>query len=295
MITLTLKEQPVVPLEAEVLTPDVCAGLDQSAAAALPVFLGKRQHRLDDFFTVEGADGEELEIRGPCGRVKWIGRGMTRGRITILGNAGMHLGASMKGGTIEVFGDAADWVGAEMSAGCIHVHGNAGGQVGSAYRGSLSGMQGGLILIDGSAGIEIGMRMKRGIIAVRGAVRDFAGLQMKGGTIFLFGGAELRTGAWMVRGTIVSLTPLELLPTFAAACAYRPTFLRLYGRHLERHGFSIPQGDEGGAYQRYTGDAAVPGKGEILVWDPGAGYWAGQEVPASGGTMAGSGAAGAAV
>ena len=63
---------------------------------------------------------------------------------------------------------------------------------------------------------------------------------MKGGTIFLMGGAEIRTGAWMVRGTIVSLKPLRLLPTFSYACAYNPTFLRLYAKHLQSLGFSIP-------------------------------------------------------
>ena len=114
------------------------------------------------------------------------------------------------------------------------------------------------------------MRMRRGIIAVRGRVKDFAGLQMKGGTIFLLGGAEIRTGAWMVRGTIVSLTPLRLLPTFSYACAYNPTFLRVYARRLRSLGFSIPHEVREGAYQRYTGDAAVPGKGEILVWRPSA-------------------------
>ena len=67
-------------------------------------------------------------MRGDAGRVKWIGRGMTRGRITIHGNAGMHLGAYMKGGTIEVTGDASDWVGAEMTAGLIRIGGNAGGR-----------------------------------------------------------------------------------------------------------------------------------------------------------------------
>jgi formylmethanofuran dehydrogenase subunit C len=129
-------------------------------------------------------------------------------------------------------------------------------------------MNGGTILVEGSAGMEIGMRMKRGIIAVRGSVRDFAGLQMKGGTIVLMGGAEIRTGAWMVRGTIVSLVPLRLLPTFAHACAYNPTFLNLYAKHLQGLGFSIPSRAQDGAYQRYTGDAAVPGKGEVLIWQP---------------------------
>src|SRR6187401_3516062 len=127
-----------------------------------------------------------------------------------------------------------------MKNGFIRVHGNAGGQVGAAYRGSRAGMKDGTILIDGSAGIEVGMRMRRGIIAIGGPVRDFAGLQMKGGTIVLGGGAEIRTGAWMVRGTIVSLTPIRLMPTFAYACTYNPTFLRFYARYLKTLGVSIP-------------------------------------------------------
>ena len=268
MPTLTLHEQPAVPLEAESLSPDVMAALSLDAVRALPVYLGKRPHRVDDFFAVAGAAGDELEIRGDAGKVKWIGRGMTRGRITIIGNAGMHLGAHMKGGTIEVSGNVSDWLGAEMSDGSIRVRGNAGGQVGAAYRGSLSGMRGGTILIEGTAGLEVGMRMRRGIIAVGGQVRDFAGLEMKGGTILLRSGAELRTGAWISRGTIISLTPIRLLPTFSYACTYSPTFLRLYARHLSALGFNIPHEEQEGAFRRYTGDAAVPGRGEILVWEP---------------------------
>jgi formylmethanofuran dehydrogenase subunit C len=267
-LILTLKEQPTVPLEAEVLSPDVLAGLSHEEVCALPVFLGKHQYRLDELFTIEGAGSEELEIHGEAGKVKWIGRGMTRGRITIWGNVGMHLGAYLKGGVIEVTGNASDWVGAEMTGGLIHIHGNAGGQVGAAYRGSPAGMNGGTILIDGSAGIEVGMRMRRGIIVIKGPVRDFAGLQMKGGSIFLLGGAELRTGAWMFRGTIVSLVPLTLLPTFSYACAYNPTFLKLYAGHLHKLGFSLPCRAEEGVYQRYTGDTAIPGKGEIFLWQP---------------------------
>jgi formylmethanofuran dehydrogenase subunit C len=262
---LTLKEQPTVPLEAEVLSPDVVAPLGEAEVGALPVFLGKRQHRVEDFFAVEGGRSDHLEIRGDASNVKWIGRGMTHGRITVAGNAGMHLGAFMKGGMIEVSGHASDWVGGEMQGGMIRVKGNAGGQIGAAYRGSLAGMKGGTILIEASAGMEIGMRMRRGVIAVRGPVRDFAGLQMKGGTIVLMGGAELRTGAWMVRGTIVTLRPIRLMPTFLYACRYEPTFLRIYARHLQPLGFAIPQ--EEGAYVRFTGDTSVPGKGEILMWE----------------------------
>jgi formylmethanofuran dehydrogenase subunit C len=261
-----MKERPSVPLEAEVFSPDVIAPLPHADVCALPVFMGKRQYRLDDFFGVEGDGTEHMELHGDAGRVKWIGRGMTRGSITIHGDAGMHLGAYMKGGTIQVTGNASDWVGAEMKGGLVRITGNAGGQIGAAYRGSMRGMSGGTILIDGSAGIEIGMRMRRGIIAVRGAVRDFAGLQMKGGTIVLMSGAEIRTGAWMVRGTIISLKALRLMPTFSAGCAYNPTFMRMYAKHLAALGLALPYLPEVGAYQRYTGDNSVPGKGEILIW-----------------------------
>jgi formylmethanofuran dehydrogenase subunit C len=263
MLTLTLKESTAVPLEAEALAPDTLAPLRHADVCSLPVFLGKRQRRLDDFFSVEGDGSEEIELRGDLTKVKWIGRGLTRGALRFVGNGGLHLGAYLTGGTIEVTGNTSDWVGGEMTGGMIRIGGNAGGQLGSAYRGSLSGMSGGTILVEGSAGIEIGMRMKRGLIAVRGPVRDFAGLQMKGGTILLMSGAEQRTAAWIQRGTVISLKPLRLLPTFTRACDYNPTFLRLYAKHLALLGFLLPLD---GSYQRYTGDAAVPGKGEVLVW-----------------------------
>jgi len=265
MIKLTLKRQMTVPLEAENISPDVMAALVHADLESLPVYHGERQCRLDEFFDVDGEKSDELEIHGDAAKVKWIGRGMTRGRIKVVGNTGMHLGAHMKGGVIEVTGNASDWIGAEMKDGLIRIHGNAGGQAGAAYRGSLAGMTGGAILIDGNAGLEIGMRMKRGIIAIGGVVRDFAGLQMKGGTLFLLGGAEIRTGAWMFRGTIVSLKPLPLLPTFSYACSYHPSFLRIYAKHLRTLGISLPMD---GVYQRYSGDSSLPGKGEILVWSP---------------------------
>jgi formylmethanofuran dehydrogenase subunit C len=266
MITLTLKEQPDVPLEAEVLSPDAMAGLANGAIRSLPVYLGKRSCRVDDFFTVEGEASDQLEIRGDASRVKWIGRAMTRGRISVLGNAGMHLGAYMTGGLIEVSGHASDWLGGEMSGGLIRVRGNSGGQVGAAYRGSRAGMTGGTILVGGTAGLEVGMRMKRGTIVINGMVRDFAGLEMKGGTIVLLGGSEIRTGAWMMRGTIVAVTPIPLLPTFVYASTYNPTFLRLYAKYLAGLGIAIPYEDHEGAYRRFTGDTAIPGKGELLIW-----------------------------
>ena len=97
------------------------------------------------------------------------------------------------------------------------------------------------------------MRMKRGTIIVKGMAKDFTGLEMKGGTIIL-GGAELRTGAWMNRGTIISLTPIPLLPTFAYNCSYNPTFLRVYARELDGLGVSLPFEESEGSYESYAAD-----------------------------------------
>ena len=146
----------------------------------------------------------------------------------------------MKGGTIEVTGNASDWVGAEMTGGLIRIRGNAGGQIGAAYRGSLSGMNGGTILIE-----RLGRHRGRHADAARHHRRQRPGARLRrladeGRHHRPDGGAEIRTGAWMVRGTIVSLTPLRLLPTFSYACAYNPTFLRLYAKHLQALGFAIP-------------------------------------------------------
>ena len=266
-IKLTLKQNPTVVLEAEVISPDHFVDRSNEEIRAAVVYHGKRQRRLDDFFDIEGERSDRVEIHGDLHRVRHLGRAMTCGDLKIHGDVGMHLGAHMSGGEIEVFGNAGDWVGGEMKQGKIHIHGDAGQQLGAAYRGSIMGMQGGTILIDGNAGIEVGMRMRRGTIVVGGTVRDFAGLQMKGGTLILCGGAEIRTGAWMQRGTIVSLKDISLMPTFAYSGAYNPTFLNVYARYLKNLGVALPYAESEGRYKRFCGDRAVPGKGEILIWE----------------------------
>lgn len=267
-IHLHLKRSPTVPLEAEAISPDVMGTLSNAEIRALTVYHGKRQLPLSEFFDVEGERCHDLELHGDLKKVRWIGRAMSRGSITVHGNAGMHLGAYMSGGRIEVHGDAGDWIGAEMKSGWIRVHGNAGGQIGAAYRGSLSGMKNGTIIIDGSAGLEVGMRMRRGTIILGGPAKDFTGLQMKGGTIILRDGAEIRTGAWMNRGTIISLKPLQLMPTFAFATELTPDIFNVIGKHISQFGIKLPNAANEGTYRLYSGDLSVPGKGEIFVWHP---------------------------
>lgn len=265
-VILRVKEAPTgVPLEAEAISPDVFADRRREEIEALPVALGNQARRLSDFFQVEGERSDQIEIEGSIPRVKWVGSGMTRGRIVIRGDVGMHVGAYMRGGEIVVEGNAADFLGVEMEGGLIRVTGNAGHRAGAAYRGSKFGMRGGIILIEGSVGHEVGAYMRRGLIVIKGNAEDFLGARMAAGTICLFGQAGLRTGGGMQRGMIICMRPVELLPTFAYDCIYAPVFLRILFKGLLRLGMEVPREQVNGSFRRYHGDLAEIGKGEILI------------------------------
>lgn len=266
MLTLTRINPGPIPVEAECFTPDRLAPLSPAEIARLPVWHGNAGATVADLFRVDGdpADGC-LRLEGDCSRVKLVGSGMTRGRIEIRGDAGMHLGAGMRGGAIEVFGSASDWVGAEMRGGRLHVHGDVGHLAGAAYRGSRLGMRGGILVIDDNAGDEVGCTMRRGVIIVGGDVGEFAGAGMLAGTIGVWGTAGRRVGAGMKRGTIILNRPAELLPTFRPACSYQPVFLTLYCRALRRSGVPVPAEIDTATWVRHCGDLVAGGKGEILT------------------------------
>src|SRR5215217_2554470 len=145
-LTLTMREQPAVPLEAEALCPDRLAGASPEEIKALPLRHGNQRTRVGEFFAVSGA-GDDVRLEGDLSRVKLVGAGMTAGRLTVAGGVGMHAGAGMRGGTLVV-------------------HGSAGRQLGGVYPGERAGMRGGEIVVHGGAGAQAGAGLRRGLIAV---------------------------------------------------------------------------------------------------------------------------------
>ena len=268
-LTLSLREQPTVPLEAEGLSPDRLAGLRRAEVEALSVWHGNRRAQLADFFTVSGSGDQELRIEGDLRRVKFLGAGMTAGRLTVTGDAGMHTGAEMRGGELVVEGDVGDFAGTGMRGGRLVVGGSAGHHLGGAYPGERSGMRGGEILVHGDAGDQMGAGLRRGLIAVAGRVGGTAGLRMLAGTMVAVGGLGASPGAAMRRGTIVAMSQVTLLPTFAFACSYRPPFLRLYLRHLRELGLPLTDEQIEGRYARWSGDGLELRRGEILIFEAG--------------------------
>ncbi|MEM0359650.1 MAG: formylmethanofuran dehydrogenase subunit C [Candidatus Hadarchaeales archaeon] len=270
MIVLRPKGPFKVPVEAEILSPEHLCGKSAGEIGRMEVLYGRRRKRVEELFSVEErGEGEVLRLEGDFGRVKHVGAGMTRGRIEVKGKVGMHLGREMKGGEIFVEGEVGDWMGAEMSGGRIEVRGKAGNLVGAAYRGSKVGMKGGTIIVRGEAGREVGEKMRRGIIVVEGRMGDFAGALMTGGTIVCFGEMGEGAGGGMERGTILAFKRPPLLPTFQYSCLYLPSFLPLLLRYLQREGLPVREEHLKGKYERYDGDLACSGKGEILVWREG--------------------------
>jgi len=258
-LTLTLRQSPVVPLDAEVLSPDRLAGAED--IAALPVWHGNERTRLDEFFAVSGS-GDDVRIEGDLRRVRYVGAGMASGRLTVAGDVGDHFGAGMRGGALEVEGDAGDWAGAAMRGGTLVVRGSAGSRLGGVHSGERAGMRGGEIVVFGDAGERAGEGLRRGLIAIGGRAGEAAGLRMLAGTIVAVGGLGARAGAGMRRGSIVTMAPATPLPTFVFSCLYRPPFLRLYVRRLRELGLDV-SGD--GRYARWCGDGLELRRGEILI------------------------------
>jgi formylmethanofuran dehydrogenase subunit C len=280
MITVCLREPTTMPIEADSICPDRFVGRSRAEIEALPAFYGRRKVTVGDLFTVEGQDSDDILVEGDLSHVKKIGLGMSRGRITVRGDVGLHLGAYMRGGEILVEGHAGDWVGAHMQGGRIWVKGDAGHLVGAAYRGEKRGMNGGLIVVEGSAGQEVGARMRRGLIVVLGDVGPFAGVQMIAGSIFVFGRLGARAGVGMRRGSIVAFGDrAELLPTFQYDCRFQPIFLRFSLLRLRERGLPVTEEHLNGSYHRYHGDLTALGRGEILSYaaSPGGRAAAGQK------------------
>jgi formylmethanofuran dehydrogenase subunit C len=268
-LVFSLRHKTSIPVEVDSIQLETVREQSLDDIRRTPVQYGNKQPAIAEFFDVSGsAADDQIVWEGDCGHVKLIGSRWKRGKITVNGSVGMHLGAEMTGGEIDVHGNAADWVGAEMHGGRIRVHGNVGNLAGAAYRGARRGMTGGEILILGDAGDELGHNMRRGLIAVAGRSGDALGFGMIAGSLLLFGETGIRPGAGMRRGTIGFLgdaVPPPLLPTFRAGARYRPVFLRVCLHYLRRLGFPVPEACFDASYQRYHGDFLETGRGEILV------------------------------
>lgn len=267
-LTLRWKASARRPVEGELLRPDALSALSADDVARRTIPVGNGSAEIGDLFAVEGSpeDGR-LILEGDLRPVRRIGRGMATGLLEIRGNAGPGVGLGMRGGRIAVHGSAGDGAGLAMRGGTIRIHGPAGDNLGGAEPGERLGMRDGVILVDGPIGRDAGLAMRRGLIAVAAGAGDGLGRGMVAGSIFAFGAVGTGLGAGMKRGTLALFgpDPPRIPPTFAPSGRDRPPFLTIYLRKLREWGFPVPEAAFTASMNRYNGDRAERGQGEILA------------------------------
>lgn len=273
-LTLRWRSSTTLVVDGSPLKPETFRERTSADAARAALRVGNASAEVGDLFDLEGdaADGS-LVVEGDLTHVHKLGRGMASGSLKVRGDVGPQLGAEMKGGLLELDGSCGDWAGAEMSGGALRIRGDAGNSLGAAYPGSRRGMREGLILVEGSAGDDVGLLMRRGVIGVKGDVGAGLGRSMIAGTIYACGGVGTMPGLGVKRGTLV-LSGLgadaehALPPTFAFAVRMPIPVLGVYAAWLRERGFEVPASVSSAEVDRYNGDLAVGGQGEILVPAP---------------------------
>ena len=196
-----------IPIEAEAIVPE-----NFLSGADLSVWRGNRELKLDEVFVVsvegDAERPEEVEVvlsGDNVFRLKRVGEYMDGGKITILGDIGMHCGNFMSGGTIEIHGNADGWLGREMAGGTIVCKGDAADYCASGYRGGRKGMTGGTVEVFGRAGDFLAESIGGGTVTVHGDAGDMAGAEMHGGTLIVHGDCG-RPGANMKGGSCCAAT-----------------------------------------------------------------------------------------
>ena len=265
VIQLTLRTALDQVIEIDGLTPDRTASLSQAEISSLPVLIGSRRASIGDFFTVQGERADRIHIEGDLTNVDGLGAACAGGELLIQGPAGHRVGAGMTGGRIEVRGDVGDDAGAGMQGGVLRVTGAAGDRLGAATPGASTGMTGGEIIVSGSAGREAAARARRGLVVIGGDAGTDAARAIIAGTLVVFGRTGANPGRGSKRGSIVALGGIDIPATYEYACAYQPAYVRLLLTYLQRqYGIRVEASSLDGTYNRYCGDMASLGRGEIL-------------------------------
>ena len=266
-VTLTLRIPLDHPIDAECISPDRFALSSSREIEQLPVWAGREQRNLGDYFTVRGERSSGIRLSGDVRRVSGIGASMSVGSILVDGDAGSHVGMGMSGGRIDVHGDVGDDAAAGMSGGALHVRGNAGDRLAAGLPGASRGATGGEVVIEGSAGGDVAARMRRGLVFVGGNAGDYSARSIIAGTVFVLGGVGREPATGSKRGSLVVGGSVDVPNTYQLACRYESPHVRLALMHVSRtYGISVDRQFIVGSYDRYCGDAGTVGKGEILVF-----------------------------
>ena len=263
-LTFTLKIAPQQSINCSALTPDNLAGKTAAEIGSINLASGRDQLLATDIFDISGSDVQQLCFKDSTAKLDYIGARMTSGSITIEGDAGAHLGADMKNGDIHCKGNTAAFAASNMRGGLLTIDGNTGDFLGAGSEGSRKGMLGGTVIVKGNAGDRVGDQMRRGLILIEGNAGDYCGSRMIAGTVGVLGDLGAYTAFNMHRGTLLLKKQPQLHVTMQDCGAHTLPFLNLLFKSFSKYNtrFSALNSLR---VQRFVGDTAYSGNGEILI------------------------------
>ncbi len=251
------------------MSPLVCQkleGLEPAEIAAIELQNGKRKIRVDELFRIKGSDAQNIVIEGSFAKLDFIGKQLEGGSITVHGDVGAYLGLEMKSGSIKVNGDTGIYAACELKNGFLQINGNAGDFLAAALPGNKQGMKGGTVLVKGNVGERAGDHMRRGTLLIEGNAGDYCGSRMVAGTIAVMGTTGRYLGYAMRRGTLLLWNKPELSATFNDCGSHTLAFLPILFASFKKLNSKFAQDSASfNRVQRYGGDMAETGRGEVLV------------------------------
>ena len=265
-LTFSLKQTPAQRLDLSPLVSQNLQGLSLAEIAALELQNGKARRRVDEIFELSGDDAQNIVFNASSDKLDFIGKQLEGGHIIVNGDVGAYLGLNMKSGSILVSGNTGIYSGCEMKNGLIEIQGNAGDFLGGALPGNKQGMKGGTILVKGNAGSRAGDHMRRGQILIEGNAGDYCGSRMLAGTIAVMGETGRYLGYAMRRGTLLLWKQPSLSPTFNDCGSHTLAFLPiLFASFRSLNSRFADSAQAFNRVQRFGGDMAETGRGEVLV------------------------------
>ncbi|AUT64690.1 formylmethanofuran dehydrogenase subunit C [Paraburkholderia terrae] len=282
-ITLRVKAAPGFRVDGSPLLPSALSALSGAEIAHRMLPAGNEACVIGDLFDVAidtNGDDARLVIEGDASWLDRLGAQLDAGRLRISGSAGDYAGLRMTGGALDIAGDAGHFAGCEMRGGTLVVAGNCGDFAAGALPGGMEGMTGGTLIVAGNAGARLGDRMRRGTLLIGGDAGDYAASRIVAGTIGIAGRVGAHYGYGLRRGTLLMLQrPERIPPTFTTGGRGFDVFWSLFARALKAECDAASAASTAIAQclkpfaaldartppQRYAGDLAVDGRGELLI------------------------------
>lgn len=264
-LLFTLKHEPEQRLDLSALTPDRLVKRTIQEIESIEIGTTRASVKVGDVFKVRQGDARSVQYEGGSERFDLIGAKLLPGfEIHVEGDVGAQVGRGATGGKITVAGHAGAYAASQLAGAHVDIYGDAGDFLGAPLAGEIPGISGGRVIVRGSVGARAGDRLRRGLILIEGDAGEDVGSRAIAGTIIVMGATEGRVGYLNKRASIILAEARELGPTYVDCGAYDFNFARLFAKSLageSRRAAKLLSG----RLQRYAGDTAVFGKGEVLL------------------------------